>query len=48
MENTTPAVKKADKKKRKKKRKYTGVCPGGENCPYPDILCTECELEIVD
>lgn len=25
-----------------------GVCPGGEKCPYPDILCNECELEIVD
>lgn len=25
-----------------------GVCPGGDKCPYPDILCNECELEIVD
>lgn len=20
-------------------------CPGGDFCPYPDLLCNECELE---
>ena len=35
----TPAVRKSLEKKVKDK------CPGGELCPFPDLLCTECKFD---
>jgi hypothetical protein len=26
--------------------KQTDGCPGGEECPYPNTLCTECERSV--
>lgn len=46
----TPAVRRALAREKEGRKEVTasGKCPGGERCPYPDILCTECKLEIGD
>jgi hypothetical protein len=38
----TPAVRRSLEKAKLMKR---SKCPGGEKCPYPNLLCTECKID---